>query len=84
MGVELGGRIGLSKSSLAGITVISPPINKELSFGYTLVPLSAFFAVEGIYDVVVILGIEGIVTFEDIIFFDVGGVGWGVKSVPVC
>ena len=51
--------------------MISPPINKELSFGYTLVPLSAFFDIFDFFDV------------DDIMGFDVGGVGWGVKSLWV-
>ena len=60
------------------MTVLSPPIHVELSFGYPLVPLSAFFDIFDFFDVV---EISGIMKVEDIMLTDVRGVGWGEESL---
>ncbi len=61
--------------------MISPPIHDELSFRYTLVPLSALLDILELFDVVSIMGFEGNITFEDIVLSGAGGVGWGEKSL---
>ena len=59
-GVEQGARIGLPNNSFSGIVGHSAPINDELSFGYTLVPLSAFLELSDFFD---IFDDEGIINF---------------------
>ena len=49
----------------------------ELSFGYTLVPLSALLDIPAFFD---IFNAEDIMHSEDIIGVDVGGVGLGEDS----
>ena len=83
-GVEPGGDIKEMESSVLGITNDSPPIHAELSFGYTLVPLSASLDMVDFYDVFDIFDV-GVTSYsialEDIMTFDIGGVGLGVASV---
>ncbi len=55
-------------------------IPDELSFGYTLVPLSLFLDMLDFLD---INDVTGIMHFKDIMLSAAGGVGWGVKSLWV-
>ena len=44
-------------------------------------PLSDFSAMFDFFDILDINDVEDIVIFGDIMLFDVGGVGWGEKSL---
>ena len=58
--------------------MITPPFIKELFSLYSLVPLSTFSPMVDFFDN---SDVEDIITFEDIMLTDVGGVGLGEKSV---
>ena len=62
LGVEQGARIGNSEIFSPGIAEHFLEILDELSFGYTLVPLSAFSPISDFFDDVVILDVGGIMT----------------------
>ena len=80
-GVGVAARIGVRFLENSSLAEISPPIIEELFLLYRLVPLSDFSDTLDFFDVVDIILIGCIIFFLDIIFSDVGGVGWGEKSL---